>query len=212
MDVWQLIERDHENINQLIREIPYAMNGPGVIRSRERMLGDLMDALELHAIGLDASLYEPLSRESGTNTLIEELHRAHAEFMRQLKGLVRYRQKGSDGWLNAFEDVTFLVDQHLHQHVHELIPMARKRFSHEEAHRATQAFIRAKTIALRRRRSTTAGGIMSSEAALITTVTAVVAGLGYLAWRNGLFAASKQPHRSATPARPATAGYGVRHR
>ncbi len=200
MDVWQLIERDHENINQLIREIPYAMNGPGVIRSRERMLGDLMDALGLHAIGLDASLYEPLSRESSTHRLIEELQRGQAEFMRQLKGLARYRQKGSQGWLNAFEDVTFLVDQHLHQHIHELIPMARKLLTPEEAHRATRAFIGAKTNALRGRRRSKMGGIMSSEAALITTVTVAAAGIGYLAWRGGLFRASRPTRRRGSRA------------
>lgn len=192
MDVWQLIERDHQNIAQLIREIPYALNGPGVIRSRERMLGDLMRALELHAIGLDASLYEPLSRESSTRSLIQELHRGHSEFTRQLKDLSRYRQKGSKGWLDTFEDVTFLVDQHLHRHVHELIPAARSRLSREEVDTATQTFIRAKTIALQGRQRSAWGGVMSSETALITTFAAAATGLGLLAWHYGIFGNGKQ--------------------
>lgn len=194
MDLWTLIERDHENITQLIHEIPYALNGRGVIRSRERMLGDLMDVLELHAVGLDASLYGRLSQEGSTRALVEELHQGRSEFTRQLNQLARYRQKGSKGWLNAFEDVTFLVDQHLHRHVHELAPAARKLLSIEEVHSATRAFIGAKNSALRGRRRGTMGGIMSSEAALITTVTAVVGGIGYLAWRSGLFGVSR-PHR-----------------
>lgn len=187
MDLWQLVERDHENIAQLIREIPYALNGRGVIRSRERMLSDLMHELELHAVGLDASLYAPLSRDSRTGSLIEELRREHSEFSRQLRDLARSRRPPSQGWLNAFEDVTFLVDQHLHRHVHELIPAARKVLSHDEVRNATRVFIRAKTGALQGQRRGSAGGVMSSEASLIATVAAVATGLGYLVWRGGLF-------------------------
>lgn len=186
MDIWRLIERDHENIAQLIREIPYALNGRGVIRSRERMLSDLMDVLKLHAVGLDASLYAPLSHDSQTRELIDELRLGHSEFTRQLRDLARERQAPSQGWLNAFEDVTFLVDQHLHRHVHELIPAARKILSPDEVRNATRVFIRAKTRALQGRRRGSAGGIMSSEASLIATVAAVAAGLGYLVWRGGL--------------------------
>ncbi len=187
MDIWQLIERDHENIAQLIREIPYALNGRGVVRSRERMLSDLMDVLELHAVGLNASLYAPLSRDSQTAGLIAELKQGHSEFAGQLRDLSRRRQARSQGWLNAFEDVTFLVDQHLHRHVHELIPAARKLLSPDEVSNATRVFIRAKTRVLQGQRRGTAGGIMSSEASLIATVAAVATGLGFLVWRGGLF-------------------------
>src|SRR6476469_8791258 len=105
MDIWQLVERDHENVASLIREIPYALNNPGVVGSRERLLADLMDELELYAIALDASLYGPLSRENTTRALIDELHHGHAEFWRQLQQLTRYRKKHSAGWLDTFEDV-----------------------------------------------------------------------------------------------------------
>jgi hypothetical protein len=192
MDVWQLIERDHENIASLIREIPYALNAPGAVGGRERMLADLMDELELHAIALDASLYGPLSRESRTRALIEDLQRGHAEFWRQLQQLARYRKKHSAGWLNTFEDVTFLVDQHLHRHVHELVPAARAHFSPEEVSAATRAYVRAKTRALQGRRRGAVGGIMSSEVALITTAAAVAAGLGYLVWRRGRFGSTRR--------------------
>ncbi|MCJ2069575.1 hemerythrin domain-containing protein [Methylobacterium sp. J-030] len=190
MDVWQLIERDHKNIGGLIRDIPYALNDPRAVGSRERMLADLMDELELHEIAIEASLYGPLSRESQTRTLIEDLHRGHAESRRQLRQLARYRQRDRAGWLNTFEDVTFLVDQHLHRHVHELIPAAQTLFSPEEAAAATRAFVRAKTKALQSRRRNAAGGVMSSEGALVATLAGVAAGLGYLVWHSGRFGRS----------------------
>ena len=191
MDVWQLIKRDHENIGGLIREIPYALNAPGAVGGRERMLAELMDELELHATALDASLYDPLSRESRTRALIEDLQRGHAEFWRQLRQLARYSKKRSAGWLDTFEDVTFLVDQHLHRHVHELVPEARALLSSEEVGAATRAYVRAKTRALQGRRRGAVGGIMSSEMALITTAAAVAAGLGYLVWRSGRLGGSR---------------------
>ena len=191
MDVWQLIERDHENIGGLIREIPYALNDPRAVGSREQMLADLMDEVDLHAIGLGASLYGPLSREGRTRTLIEDLNRGHAEFKRQLQQLARRRKTASAGWLDTFEDVTFLVDQHLHRHVHELIPAAQMLLAPEEVAAATRAFVRAKTNALRSRRRGTVAGGMSSEFALIATLAGVAAGLGYLIWNGGRFGQSR---------------------
>jgi hypothetical protein len=195
MDIWQLVERDHENIASLIREIPYALNNPGVVGSRERLLANLMDELELHAIALDASLYGPLSRDKTIRALINDLHRGHAEFWRQLQQLTRYRKKHSAGWLDTFEDVTFLVDQHLHRHAHELIPATRALFSPEEISTATRTYVRAKTSALQsRRRRGVGGGIMSSEVVLVTTAAAAAAGFGYLVWRSGLFDGRRPAH------------------
>ena len=191
MDVWQLIERDHENIGGLIREIPYALNARRSVGSRERMLADLIDELELHARAIEASLYGPLSRDSQTRALTEDLRNGHAEVTRQLQQLARYRRRDSAGWLNTFEDVTFLVDQHLHRHVHELIPAARKLLSAEETGAATRAFVRAKTSALQARRRGARAGAMSSEVAMIATLAGVAAGLGYLVWNRGGFGGSR---------------------
>ncbi|MCJ2019424.1 hemerythrin domain-containing protein [Methylobacterium sp. E-065] len=189
--LWQLIERDHKNIGGLIRDIPLALNDPRAVGGREQMLADLMDELKLHAIAVDASLYAPLSRESRTRALIEELHHGHAEFRRHLQRLAQDRTKGSAGWLDTFEDATFLVDQHLHRHVHELIPAAQALFSPEEVAAATRAFVRAKTNALRSRRRGRATGIMSSEVTLVATLAGVAVGLGYLIWNSGRFGRSR---------------------
>ncbi|MCJ2065212.1 hemerythrin domain-containing protein [Methylobacterium sp. J-088] len=191
MTLWQLIERDHQNIGGLIRDIPLALNDPRAVGGREQMLADLMDELKLHAIAVDASLTGPLSRESQTRALIEELHRGHAEFRRQLQQLAHDRTKASAGWLDTFEDATFLVDQHLHRHVHELIPAAQALFSPEEVAAATRAFVRAKTNALRTRRRGRAAGVMSNEVTLVATLAGVAFGLGYLIWNSGRFGRSR---------------------
>ncbi|AWN43372.1 hemerythrin domain-containing protein [Methylobacterium durans] len=185
MDLWRFIERDHENISQLIRDIPYALNGPGVVRSRERLLSDLIGELEAHSKALEASLYAPLRQHEKTAKLVTDLHREHGAFMKQLGALAKYRRKGSEGWLNAFEDATFLVDQHLHRHAHELVPPARALLSSEEIEAATRAYVRAKVKVLKARRGVL-GRLGAEEVALIATVGAVAAGLGFLAWRTGL--------------------------
>ena len=144
MDVWQLIARDHANITQLIHETPNALNSPGVVRSRERLLGDLIDELETHAAAVDASLHAPLSREAATRPLVGELRHEHQEFMQELHSLDQIYLKNSVGWLNRFEDTTTLVDQPLYRHSRELIPAARDLLGPEEVRNATRMYARAK--------------------------------------------------------------------
>lgn len=200
MDVWQLIERDHDNIAHLIHEIPNALNGVGVIRSRERLLGDLIDRLETYAEAVDASLYASLSRDPENRKLIEEMQGEHRTFMPQLAGLSRYRQKHSAGWLDAFGDATFLVDQHIHRHTHELIPAARKLFTRDEVGDATGVFIRTKIKALKSRQRGLFGGMPMNDFAVIASVCTALGGLALLAWRAGLFGAldDRQPYVGGT--------------
>ncbi|GEP07632.1 hemerythrin domain-containing protein [Methylobacterium oxalidis] len=184
MDLWQLIARDHENIAHLIHETPYALNSPGVVRSRERLLAELIDELGAHAAALDASLYAPLSRDDGTRHIIEELRREHREFMQQLGNLAQYALKNSVGWLNMFEDATTLVDQHLYRQKQELLPAVRELVGPEEVRNATRRYVRAKLRALQARRRAL-GGLVSSEIAFTATICAAAVGLGLLAWRRG---------------------------
>jgi hypothetical protein len=205
MDVWQLVARDHENITQLIHETPNALNSPGVVRSRERFLADLMDELETHAAAVDASLYAPLSRESGTRQLVEELRREHREFMPQLGTLTRYAVKNSVGWLNLFEDATTLVDQHLYRHSTELIPAARELLGPEGVRDATRKYVRARMRALQTRRRDTLDGLASSEVAFTATICAAAVGLGLIAWRRGWLRGFRSDHR---PTRRVDEGWG----
>ncbi|GJD96121.1 hemerythrin domain-containing protein [Methylobacterium iners] len=195
MDVWQLIERDHENIAQLIHDVPNALGGRSVVRNRERLLDDLIDQLETHAVAVRASLYEPLSRTSETRRLVEDLQGEQEAFMRPLAGLARSRRKDADGWLDAFADAAFLVDQHLHRHTHELVPAARKLLSREEVEHATRLFIRGKVNALKSRQQSRVSGMGLSDLIVIGAVGAVVSGLALLAWRSGLFGSRDLPYR-----------------
>ncbi|ACA20001.1 hypothetical protein M446_5711 [Methylobacterium sp. 4-46] len=149
MDIWQLTARDHANITALVREIPYALNGPGVVRSRERLLADLMDELEGHAEALEASLFDALGAHGRAGGLLDDLRRERGQVMRQLDQLARRHRRGSEGWLSTFEDVTYLVDQHLYRHTHELLPLARETLSPAEVQEVTRTFARAKMRGLR---------------------------------------------------------------
>ncbi|WP_269153005.1 hemerythrin domain-containing protein [Methylobacterium crusticola] len=181
-----MIARDHENIGQLIREIPNALNGPGTVRSRERLMTDLIDQLGLHAEALEASLYAVLARHARTGPLIETLRRDHGQVMKKLAPLARYGRRPQDGWLNAFEDVTYLADQQLHALNHEFLPAARALLSAGQVADATQTFVRAKTRALRSPRYRTRVGAGGNELFLTASVVVAAAGLGLLAWRSGL--------------------------
>lgn len=180
MDIWQRIENDHANIAQLIHETPNALNGPGVVRSRERLLADLVDELDRHGAALAASLYPPLQRDPRTSRLVDELAREQAAFMRDLRSLAR--RGDNSGWLDRFEDATYAVDHCLHRHVHELVPAARALLSADAVERAGHAYVRAKLQALRGRGSALPGADLVGGAATGAAIAAV-AGLGLLAWR-----------------------------
>ncbi|MEH3144668.1 MAG: hemerythrin domain-containing protein [Methylobacterium frigidaeris] len=185
MEVWHLISRDHANIAELIRDIPHALNGRGVIRSRERLLADLIDELHAHGAAIEASLLTPLAEADGrARDLAASLRDEHATVMHEIEGLARHR---TAGWLDAFEDATFRLDQHLHRHNHDLIPLARARMSPAQAEEATTAFIRARTRALRGgRRRPTGSALAGGEVFLGASVAVAAIGLGLLAWRTGV--------------------------
>jgi hypothetical protein len=193
VDLWQLIERDHENISQLIRDIPYGLNGPAVVRSRERMVDNLMDELEAHSEALDYSLYAHLRRHEQTAQLVKDLQREPATFMKQLGALAKHRRKGSQGWLNDFEDATLLVDQYLDRHTRALVPHAHALLSSGELEGAKRAFVRSKVKTLKARRGVL-GRMRTEQAWLIATVGAIAACLGFLAWRKGGLRGSGLPY------------------
>ncbi|MFH6785016.1 MULTISPECIES: hemerythrin domain-containing protein [Methylobacterium] len=185
MDIWRLIDRDHANIAQLIREIPNALNGPGVVRSRERLLFDLLGELHAHAAAVDAGLLTVLDRRGETRAMVDELRREHRQVMARLDALAQARRAPASGWLNAFEDVTYEVDRHLHRHGHELLPLARRLLSDNEVREAGTAFVRARSRVLqsRSRRPREAAG--SGDLALAAGLGLAAAGAALLAWRLG---------------------------
>jgi hypothetical protein len=195
MDIWRLIERDHANITQLIREIPNALNGPGVVRSRERLLADLLDELRVHAAAVEASLMTALGRHAEARGLVSDLRHEHERAMSELRALAKYGRHDVSGWLNRFEDVSYLVDQHLHRHTHEVRPLARRLLSAQEIHEAAQAFVRARGQALRGSGWTPRRKAEPSEFALVATVGLAAVGAALLAWRFGLLRGASAPAR-----------------
>ena len=197
MDVWQLIGRDHASIEHIIYEAPLAPNGPGGARSRERLLAELINQLETHAEAMSVSLYAPLGRQSQTRDLIDELYDEHRELTGQLADLARYRWKGSEGWLNAFEDATFLVDQHLHRLKHELLPAAHELLSEKEAGNAARTFIQVKQWAAQSRRRTEPAPRSELDLKVIVCTLAVEPPLNSRQW-----AAGHQPGHCIRARRP----------
>ncbi|GJD95403.1 hemerythrin domain-containing protein [Methylobacterium iners] len=184
MNIWQLMERDHANIAHLIHEAPMALNSREVIRSRERLLNDLTAEFEAHTAAVSASLYDTVSREPSTRNLIQDLETERNQVMRALSDLARYNRRNSEGWLNNFEDTTYLIDHHLHRYKHELIPAARQLLGLEEVTDITRLFIRAKVRLIKSRNPTILSRFISKDLALGFVFCATVLGLVFLAKRS----------------------------
>ncbi|MGV7030710.1 hemerythrin domain-containing protein [Methylobacterium symbioticum] len=199
MDIWHFIERDHANIAYLIHEMPAALPGADVLRSRSRLLADLIDELDRHAKALSGSLYPVLRRDPGTERLIADLAAEEAEFMRALRRLQRQRTD-SRGWLDRFADATYAVDRWLHRHRHELVPAARARLFGPDLDRTGDAFIRARRRLLNERGSGFPGHLRKAGA-----VVALTSAVALLIWRLG----AADRHRGAGQPVPAKRADGA---
>ena len=177
MDIWHFIERDHANIAHLIHEMPAALPGSGVLRSRGRLLADLIDELDRHAAALSGSLYPALRRETAGARLIDALADEEAAFMRALRRLQRQRTD-MRGWLDQFADASYGVDQWLHRHRHELVPVARNRLFGPDLDRASDAFVSARRRALQARGGGLADNLLAAGAAM-----ALASAAALLVWR-----------------------------
>lgn len=199
MDIWHFIERDHANIAYLIHEMPAAFPGSGVLRSRDRLLADLIDELDLHAASLAGSLYPALRRDPGTARLVADLADEEAGFMQALRRLQRERS-GARGWLDRFADATYAVDRWLHRHRHELAPAARARLFGPDLERVADAFVGARRRALHGRGGGFPAHLQTAGAAVALTSAAAL-----LIW--GLVAAGRHPavRRRLDPNRTADA-------
>ena len=96
MNIWQRVEHDHENIAHLLKEMPHAAPGNDVVRSRARLLGDLLGELNAHAKALDASVLAPLGNHEKAHHLVSDLRDEHGQIMARLDDLAgRGLRRGS---------------------------------------------------------------------------------------------------------------------
>ncbi|WP_245524428.1 hypothetical protein [Methylobacterium nonmethylotrophicum] len=84
------------------------------------------------------------------------------------------------------------MDQHLHRHVHDLLPTAQRLLSAREIDEAATAFVRARGQALRSGGRSRPGATGPSEIALVAAVGLAAFGAGLLAWRFGLLRGSPE--------------------
>lgn len=187
MDIWHFIERDHANIAHLIHEMPAAFPGSGVLRSRGRLLADLIDELDRHTAAVAAGLHPALRRDPGAARLLDALAGEEAAFMETLRRLQRSRTD-AHGWLDRFADASYAVDRWLHRHRHELVPAARARLFGPDLDRAAEAFVRARRHALGNR-----GGSLAQELLTAGAAVALASAAALLVWRFAV------PHRSSIP-------------
>lgn len=177
MDIWHFIERDHANIAHLIHEMPAALPGSGVLRSRGRLLADLIDELDRHAAALAAGLHPAFRHDPGAARLLDALADEEAAFMQALRRLQRSRTDAR-GWLDRFADASYAVDRWLHRHRHELVPAGRARLFGPDLDRAAEAFVRARRHALSKR-----GGGLAQELLAAGAALALASAAALLVWR-----------------------------
>ena len=204
MDIIRLIANDHANITHLCQAIPRAVGGgAGIMRTRDRLFGDLVTELDRHLEAKEESLYEALEEHPRTRAVVDQLEDQADEIRDGLARLAKAGTKNSRAWTDAFEDFSYLIDQHFHTESHELIPAAVEVLGPSQIRDLVHDFIEEKVEALRR--SLRRGRIRSTA----TIVGGALAGAAVLAlaatvWRAG----SLRAFTASLPERQSLPGYG----
>src|SRR5689334_3678698 len=96
MDLGKLITHDHVNITDLGSATLHGLDSR-VVRSRERLFGELDGALRRHREAEEESLYDALEDDERTQRLIDELEDEHKNIEQRAHSSRPRPQQGQQG-------------------------------------------------------------------------------------------------------------------
>lgn len=199
MNLWQMIETDHANIQELCREVLRAMgDGPN---SRADLFAELDTELTRNLNAKQHVLYPVLMRDGRTHSYLDELEREHDDINRRLDVLAADPNKDSHQWAMQFKDLSSVISHAFSLEENGVLVVARGVVPPREAETLRRSFEREKIASLEARRWHLPEAVMPSRYGLPTGmvfgVLASVAAVGAAAllWRT-------TQHTQRTPLQP----------
>jgi iron-sulfur cluster repair protein YtfE (RIC family) len=123
MDVFQILSKDHREVDQLFEQIEKT-DTRGAKR-RERILQKLREELELHTRIEEKILYPELKKHSGTKELVEEALEGHGEVKQMLQEIGKLSAE-DDQWSEMVNELKMAVQHHVSEEQDQMFPAARK--------------------------------------------------------------------------------------
>ncbi len=128
MNAIDLLEQQHREVEELFEEFEEA--GDGAVKTKERLCGEISDALAIHA-EIEEKLFYPESKQANTEEILRESVEEHLAMKRIVADLI---ESGPDD--EQFEAKMKVLKEQVEHHVDEeekeLFPKVRKDLSKDE--------------------------------------------------------------------------------
>ena len=130
MDAYQMLMKDHRNVDDLFEKIEKTDDGQH--REREQLFAKLREELELHTEIEERLFYPEMKKHPGTKELAGEALEEHGEVKRLLKELAKL-SPGEEHWSDMIEELDHAVEHHVREEEEQMFPAARKEISEARA-------------------------------------------------------------------------------
>jgi hemerythrin-like domain-containing protein len=130
MDAYQILMKDHRNVEDLFEKIEKTDDGQH--KEREQLLGKLREELELHTEIEERLLYPEMKKHPGTKKLAGEALEEHGEVKRLLQELPKL-SPGEERWSDMIEELDHAVQHHVREEEEQMFPAARREISESRA-------------------------------------------------------------------------------
>ena len=130
MDAYQILMKDHRNVEALFEKIEKTDDGQH--KEREQLFGKLREELELHTEIEERLFYPEMKKYPGTEELVGEALEEHGEVKRLLKELAKL-SPSEERWSDMIEKLDHAVQHHVREEEEQMFPAARKAIGESRA-------------------------------------------------------------------------------
>ena len=133
MDVFNLLQEDHENVSLIFKKIE-SMGSTETEQTREQLFKELYTELTLHAEVEEDVVYPFFEEKQETASIVEESLHEHEEIETLLSELKAMRPD-DEGWMSTLTELKEKVEHHVQEEEGEFFPTARTLISEDQAQR-----------------------------------------------------------------------------
>lgn len=130
MNLYELLQRDHEKVREIFRQLDRTSESEDT--RRERLFSALYRELDVHSQAEEKFFYSQLKGQDDTRELVLEAMDEHKDVKKLLDEL-ESMDKGSVEWTAKLRACRENVEHHIYEEETELFPRARKALEEEEA-------------------------------------------------------------------------------
>jgi hemerythrin superfamily protein len=122
MDAFQILSKDHREVEQLFEQIEKTDNRGA--DSREQLFQKLKQELELHTEVEEKIFYPEMKKHDGTKELVGDALEEHGEVKQMLQEIGQLSAE-DDQWSEMINELKMAVQHHVREEEDQMFPAAR---------------------------------------------------------------------------------------